>query len=79
MAQIPLNDAGSAVVQEAPSTSDSTITLKKASYERGEYPEHLRQYAADKTGLASAPQKCEGKTGKDFTACLQREADDMGL
>lgn len=74
MAQVPLSEIGSAVMVESPSTSDSAVTLKKASYDKGEYPEHLKEYSADKTGLSDAPSKCEGRTGKDFTACLRKEA-----
>lgn len=71
MAGIPLDEVGSAIAYKCPPTSDDVVCIKRASYQKGEFPEHLRQYAGQ---VAGAAQACRGKKGSSFTACLRNEA-----
>ncbi len=77
MAGIPLNKIGKAIVYNAPSTSTAIVKIKTASYEKGEYPEHLREYAADKTGISSCPIQCKGKKGLNYSGCLRKCASEV--
>lgn len=75
MTGIPLAEAKEAIVYNAPSTSKALLKTKRPSYKKGEYPEHLKKFAADKTSLAKCPIVCKGKTGMGYSACLRTCAE----
>ncbi|MHA1827096.1 MAG: hypothetical protein ACTSX6_00460 [Candidatus Heimdallarchaeaceae archaeon] len=79
MGAIPLSEVGKAIVYDAPSHSTHVAQIKKASYMKGEYPEHLKAYAANKTGLNKCPVECKGKTGLAYSACLRKCAERLGI
>ncbi|MHA1852550.1 MAG: hypothetical protein ACTSUF_03475 [Candidatus Heimdallarchaeaceae archaeon] len=69
MGAIPLTEIGKAIAYDAPSTSTHVVQIKKASYMKGEYPEHLKAYAGQ---IKDCPVKCKGKTGLTYAACLRK-------
>jgi len=68
MGAIPLTEVGKAIVYDAPATSIHVAQIKKASYAKGEYPEHLRPFAGR---IKTCPTECKGKTGLAYSACLR--------
>ncbi len=79
MGAVPLSEVGRAIVYNAPSTSTRVANIKKASFDKGEYPEHLKKFSADKTGLNKCPVECKGMTGRSFTGCLKACAERLGI
>ncbi len=72
MGGIPLMDIGRAIVYDPPShiKPGSFIVLKRASYPKGFYPEHLKEFNAASTGLSKCPVRCKGKKGQAYRECL---------
>lgn len=67
MAGIPLKDIERAIVYNAPTTSTALFKIKRASYMKGEFPEHLKKYAGQ---IKDCPVKCKGKKGSSYRECL---------
>ena len=75
MGAIPLSEVGKAILYTAPSTSTRVVCLKKASYPKGHFPEHLKKFAADLSGLNKCPVGCKGETGLSYSGCLRACAE----
>jgi len=46
------------------------LMVKRPSYEKGEFPPHLKTYAGQ---VREAPRKCKGKKGQGYRECLIKE------
>jgi len=58
---------------------DYILVLKKRSHKKGETPEHLKEFSADKTGLSICPIRCKGKKGIEFALCMKECAKELGI
>lgn len=67
MGAIPVTEAGRGILYDAPSTSKHVVQLKRASYAKGEYPEHLKPFAGQ---IAHCPRECKGRKGRSYAECL---------
>jgi hypothetical protein len=72
MGAVPLTEVGKAIVYDAPAHSTHVAQIKKASWMKGEYPEHLKPYAGQ---IRECPKQCAGKKGLYYTACLKKCAE----
>lgn len=67
MGAVPLGAPG--ILYDAPAHAKpgTIVVLKRPSYMKGEWPEHLRPFA----GQAKAcPVKCKGRKGQSFRLCM---------
>ena len=69
MAGIPLSEMSRVIVYRPPAhiKPGSILVMKRPSFEKGEFPEHLRPYAGQ---IRECPVMCKGRKGQAYRECL---------
>ena len=68
MGAVKLKDVARAILYDSPTHSPRVMPqLKTVSWDKFEYPEHLKPYAGQ---IRECPTQCAGRKGSDYRNCL---------
>lgn len=69
MAGIPFAEIGRAIAYRPPAhiKPGSILVFKRPSFEKGEFPAHLKPYAGQ---IKKCPVECKGRKGQAYRECL---------